>query len=221
MKKLLTIALLTACWNAALAQGSCSSDRQPRPAALLERFINADCASCWSDTQAPKAKSGEVALDWIVPGSRGDDAPLSAAATRDASYRLQALNRPAPAQTSQTTAPSSRTRTLRVAHGQPFNDYIGASIEMKPAPRGAWTAWLALVETIPVGTEGSAVERNLVRNLLQVPWQAARPAARLIESRSMQIPEGARGERLRVIGWVEDAGGRIQGIAQSVCDAPR
>ena len=91
-----------------------------------------------------------------------------------------------------------------MAHGQPFNDYIAASIEMKPAPRGAWTAWLALVETVPVGTEGTAVERNLVRNLLQVPWNNARPAPRLFESRPMQLAEGTKGERLRVIHLVRE-----------------
>ncbi|MGE0332115.1 MAG: hypothetical protein AB7P37_15670 [Ramlibacter sp.] len=222
-KTLLPTALLAALLTplATLAQSSCSSDGQPRPVALLERFINADCASCWSDPQARNTQRGEVALDWIVPGSRGDDAPLSAAATRDSLARLQALGRQAPPQADEAMQRAAGKRTLRVAHGMPFNDYIGASIEMKPAARGPWTAWLALVETVPVGTEGTAVERNLVRNLLQVPWQAGRATARLLESRPMWIAEGARAERLRVIGWVEDARGRIHGIAQSVCDAAR
>ena len=33
----------------------------------------------------------------------------------------------------------------------------------------------------------------------------------------MNIPEGVRPERLRVIGWVEDAQGRVLGIAQTRC----
>jgi len=222
-KTCLPLALLAALLlpPAALAQSSCSSDGQPRPVALLERFINADCASCWSDPQAQAAQRGQVALDWIVPGSRGDDAPLSAAATRDSLQRLQALGRQTPPQADQAVSRAVGKRTLRVAHGIPFNDYLGTSIEMRPAARGEWTAWLALVEAIPVGTEGTAVERNLVRNLLQVPWQAARAPARLLESRSMRIAEGAQADRLRVIGWVEDAKGRIHGIAQSACAATR
>jgi hypothetical protein len=222
-KTLLPVTLLAALLTplAALAQSSCSSDGQPQPVALLERFINADCASCWSDPQAQTAKSGQVALDWIVPGSRGDDAPLSAAASRDSQNRLQALGRPAPPQAEQAVSRAVGKRVLRVAHGMPFNDYVGTSIEMKPAARGQWTAWLALVESIPVGTEGTAVQRNLVRNLLQVPWQATRAPARLIESRSMLIAEGVQADRLRVIGWVEDAKGRIHGIAQSACIPPR
>lgn len=215
----LLAALLTP--GATWAQSSCSSDGQPRPVALLERFINADCASCWSDPQAQTAQRGQVALDWIVPGSRGDDAPLSAAATRDSLNRLQALGRQAPPQTDQAVSRAVGKRALRVAHGMPFNDYLGTSIEMKPAARGEWTAWLALVENIPVGTEGTPVERNLVRNLLQVPWQAARAPARLLESRSMRIAEGVQADRLRVIGWVEDAKGRIHGIAQSECSPAR
>jgi hypothetical protein len=103
-----------------------------------------------------------------VPGSRGDDAPLSAAATRDGLARLQALGRAAPPQADSILRPRAQgtAARLRVAHGLPFNDYIGTAIEVKPATaapgRPGW-----LVETIPAGTEGTAVERNLVRNLLQ------------------------------------------------------
>jgi hypothetical protein len=33
----------------------------------------------------------------------------------------------------------------------------------------------------------------------------------------MSIPEGAKPERLRVVGWVEDARGRVVAAAQSRC----
>jgi hypothetical protein len=36
----------------------------------------------------------------------------------------------------------------------------------------------------------------------------------------MNIPEGANPSRLRVVGWVEDARGRIRAIAQSLCVPP-
>ena len=58
----------------------------------------------------------------------------------------------------------------------PFNGYIGASIELKPAGGGPWKAWLLLVETIPAGTEGTPVERNLVRNALQPAWDGSQAA---------------------------------------------
>ena len=111
---------------------------------------------------------------------------------------------------------------LRVAHGLPFNDYIGASIEMKATSRGPWTAWLLLVETIPAGTDATTVTRNLVRNLLLLNWGKAEMLLKserrgFFESRPMSIPEGADPKRLSVVGWVEDKQGRIRSIAQSRC----
>jgi hypothetical protein len=207
----------------AQAQSSCSSDGQPQPVALLERFINADCESCWSDVGAPKAGRGELAMDWIVPGSRGEDAPLSAAATRDSLARLEALGRSVPAKADASRRQAQPlSRKLRVAHGLAFNDYVGASIELKPGGGGPMKAWLVLVETIPAGTEGTHVERNLVRNTFQPPWDTTKPLSRderkrRFESRPMRIPDGAKAVRLRVVGWVEDAHGHIVAAAQSRC----
>jgi len=204
---------------------SCSSDGQPRPLALLERFINADCATCWSDPATPAPGTRTFAIDWIVPGARGDEAPLSAAASRDGLARLKALGRPVPPQADHAeNRLLAAARTLRVAQGVPFNDYIAASIELKPAGSAPWSAWLALVETIPAGTEGSPVERHLVRNLFQPAWDVHRrpnrgEQKRLLDSRSMRIPEGANPQRLRVVGWVQDARGRIRAIAHSQCTA--
>jgi hypothetical protein len=227
LSRLMLPALLLALHaGAAQAQSSCSSDGQPQPVGLLERFINADCEACWSDAGAARPAPGELAVDWIVPGSRGDDAPLSAAASRDASARLEALRRPAPARAGESQKKVHQpARPLRVAHGLPVQDYIGASIELEPGGEGPWKAWLLLVETIPAGSHGTPVTRNLVRNALQPPWDGTRPLSkeeqkRLFESRPMNIPEGANTARLRVVGWVEDARGRIRAIAQSVCVAP-
>ena len=219
-KPLVLAALLAASWPAARAQASCSSDGQPPPVALLERFISADCEACWSAPDTPRPQTGALAIDWIVPCAQGEGAPLSAAASRDALQRLAALGRPAPADatTLRRTALAGAQR-LRVAHGLPFNDYIGASIELRPARSGPWTAWLLLVETIAAGSEGTPVERNLARNLLVLSWDGRRAhaARRLFESRPMAIAANARPERLRVVGWVEDARGRIRSIAQTVC----
>ena len=105
-------------------------------------------------------------------------------------------------------------------------DYIGASIELKPIPAAGrkqrWTSWLALVETLPAGTEGSPVERNLVRNLLQSSWDGRKKLSkgeqkRFFESRSMTIAPGANRDRLRVVGRVEDEKGRVVAAAQARC----
>jgi len=231
MASWLTGAALLATGAMAQAQSFCASDGQPRPVQLMERFINADCSSCWSDPATPQAGAGQMALDWVVPGRAGDDAPLSAVASRDAEARLQALGRPAPTQASSQTQPVRRLKgaTLRVAHGLPLNDYLGASIELKPIPAAArkqrWTAWLALVETLPAGTEGSPVERNMVRNLLQTTWDGHKqlPKAeqnRFFDARSMNIAPGATPSRLRVMGWVENEQGQVMAAAQSRCATP-
>lgn len=201
----------------------CASDGQPRPRALLERFINADCEACWGDAATPRPQARALALDWVVPGSRGEDAPLSAVAMHEGLDRLARLRRPVPANAEAIENPlMAAPRTLRVAHGLPLNGYIGTSISLAPAGRMPWRAWLLLVETLPAGTEGSPVERNLVRAAFNPSWEQRRAPtvaeqARLWETRPLRIPEGANPDRLRVVGWVEDAQGRIRAIAESRC----
>jgi len=201
------------------AQSSCSSDGQPQPAAILERFINADCESCWSDAGTPRPGPEELALDWIVPGSRGDDAPLSAAARREGLERLQALGREVPRNDAvRRGRREGQPVTVRVARGLPFNGYVGASIELKDGGPGPWRAWLVLVEELPPGAERTPIARNLVRNVLELSWDGRKTRGeRLVETRPMNIPEGALPERLRVVGFVQDTRGRIRGIAQSRC----
>jgi hypothetical protein len=253
MKSLVSLGLVTSLVfgfsSQAQAQSSCSSDGQDAPTAVLERFISADCDTCWAKASLPQPTKGQIALDWIVPSPKGDDAALSAAASRDAQARLQALSLPweaakAGMQSSavQKTLLHSNTKAaakLRVAHGLPFNGYIGASIEftLPPLPGGARPpssppqghdlfAHLVLVETLPAGAEGSDVERNLVRNVLITPWRMADELGKVnkegfkpfFESRPISIPAGVNPERLRVLGWVQDASGRILASAQSRCE---
>lgn len=220
----------------ALAQSSCSSDGQRAPTGLLERFISADCASCWADPATLGPGPRVLALDWIVPSARGDDAPLSAAASRDAVQRLEALKQPVPngnraSNVRHPVAPGQLK--LRVARGVALGGYMGASIELtaapgKPLPPGALTAWLLLVEEVPAGTDGTPVPRMLIRNAHLPSWNvhsslskqkqsATPPSQRLYESRPMSLPEGANPDRIRAVGWVEDAKGRVIASAASVC----
>jgi hypothetical protein len=215
----------------AWAQSSCSSDGQSRPVALLERFISADCADCWTDPSSARSGRGELALDWVLPGSRGDDAPLSVVATRDALKRLAVLGMPPPAASaSRRTSVDRGSGALRVAHGVPVSGYVGASITLKKTsennPVHPWTAWLALVETIPAGTEGTPTPRNLVRNLIQAPWDGRNQLSKeeqrpLAETRSMDVPPGMDTARMKVIGWVQDGQGRVIAAAQSRCGTVR
>lgn len=205
----------------AAAQSLCTSEGQPQPVAVLERFINADCDSCWADAATPAAAANELALDWIVPSARGDDAPLSMGATRDALARLAALKRAAPARTDALRTPrQGGAQRLRIAQGEPVNDYIGTSIEQKPAGGRGWQPWLLLVEQLPAGTEGSPVARNLVRNTFQPAWDEAsfqKKGARWYEARPMWIAEGTHRDRLRLVGLLYDARGRLVAATQSHC----
>lgn len=213
----LLIALLTfVAATSAAAQAACSSDGVPQPVAVLERFVNADCDACWRDAAAPQPGRGEIALDWIVPGAKGDDAPLSMGATRDALERLQALHRAVPERLDAVrTKRQGPARALRVAHGQAFNDYVGASIELKRGGKAGWDAWLLLVEQLPQGAEGSPVPRNLVRNAFRPDWPG--PAAQRYEARAMQIAEGAKVDHLRLVGLLFDARGRLAAATISAC----
>ena len=213
---------------------SCSSEGRPRPQALMERFISADCEACWGDPATPAAPAGTLALDWVVPGARGEEAPLSAVALPEAAGRLAgtagatssgpASSGPALVVT-RSLAPADRTRqqSLRVALGLPINDYVGTSVRLRPAGTGPVSAWVLLVERLPAGTEGSPVERRLVRGVFRPDWDMARPGqapTRLEDLRPMRVPEGARAERLELVAWTEDGQGRPRAIALADCGRP-
>ena len=203
------------------AHALCTSDAVPQPGALLERFVNADCADCWHDRTTPEPAAGTLAIDWIVPGRQGEDSPLGAAALDEAADRLAALGRATPPRTDAVfQRRAGPALPLRLAQGESINDYIGASIELARPGRESWQAWLLLVESLPAGTEGSPVARNLVRNVFRPEaWQAPRSAGTaLAENRAMQIHEGAQPARLRLVAVVADARGQIRGIARTRCD---
>jgi hypothetical protein len=217
----------------ALAQAVCSSDGQMPPARLLERFTDAACESCWRDAHTALAARQTLALDWVLPAGDGDSAPLAAVALPESAARQQA---PSPSSLA-AGGPGQAARLsrlvrpraaggLRVAQGPALSGYLGASITytpMKSAVARRWIAWLALVETLPPGIEGSPVERNLVRSAFQLDWaQAAtarRGTSRFFEQRSMGIPPGADPARLRVVGWVERPDRQVAALAVAACRA--
>lgn len=225
----------------AMAQSVCNSDGAPAPQALYERFLSADCASCWSESAFVPGASAAV-LDWIAPGRAGDDAPLSAAARTDALTRLESIGRPVPATTDLHIAAVAERLPghLRIGFGPAMSDYVGTSVSYLGALHtnaaggagnpGEWSVWLALVEQIPAGVEGTQVPRNLVRNLLQLNWSkreqlSKKETARLpkntrwIERRPMQLPTGTDPERLALIGWMQNAQGEVVATARADCAA--
>jgi hypothetical protein len=80
-------------------------------------------------------------------------------------------------------------------------------------PSGA-AGYLALVETVLAGNEGTAIDRGLVRvfagPLLLEPERSS--TGHLL---AMRIPQGARTERLGAVGWVESPSGKVVALAQA------
>jgi hypothetical protein len=176
-----------------------------------------------------------LVLDWIVPAASGDEAPLSAAATRDALVRLDLidglgqpqakLGHPWLHMVPKTVDKRFTTplNPLRITLEPGLPGYANTTLTLQPLPkRGIWTVWLILVERIPAGTDGTPVERFVVRNTFKRTLDAGitlskKERTQLFEARAMAYPEGAKAERLGVMGWVEDEEGRISAISQAIC----
>ena len=107
---------------------------------------------------------------------------------------------------------------LRVAHGLAVNSYVGTSIELAKRPKQVkkLDSVLLLLEYIPQGMADSPVDRLLVRNMLQESWNL-KTQPTLLSRRPMSIPAGTNPDNLRVVGWVQDAKGRVLAMAQSRC----
>jgi hypothetical protein len=74
--------------------------------------------------------------------------------------------------------------------------------------------YLALVERVPAGEEGTPIERRLVRVLVgPLPLEGGTAAAAIEHLRAVRIPLGAHVERLRAAGWVENAAGEVVAVA--------
>jgi hypothetical protein len=175
---------------------------------VLERFVPADCAACWRDAPAPAG--APAVLDWIVPSPRGDEAPLSAAALAEATARAGAPAADATLQRRHFLKPQRRLR-VGVLDGPAWNGYIGLQLRVQQRdaalPRGA-VAYLALVENVDAGDEGTPVARRLVRALVgPLPLDAASPANEHL--RAVRLPMGVRLDRLGSVGWVENASGQM------------
>lgn len=204
-------------------------------AALAERFIAADCPECWAAAAGGDAATSGTrrrwALDWLLP--RGAEAPMAAAALPEATERgLRAgLIDPAsppgagPRQVhiERPALPARPGLALRVVSGPAWQGYFGLQLHVAISaatrlPAGS-TAWLALVEQIPAGQEGTAQPRALVRSLAgPLPLHALRPGQPLGHLQALRWPEGAQPTRLQARGWLEAPDGRVIAMAADRCD---
>ena len=195
-----------------------------RSALLLERFMSADCESCWQAAGSKDGSASTMVLDWIAPAA--DGAALAAGSVPEAASRAPALT---PTETLQRQTSLSRPDAprLRIADGPAWNGYVGVQLTVDgrtALPSGA-QAYVALVERVPAGSEGSGVTRQLVRAVAGPLSLEELSTARTVRHfRAMRLPEGGRPERLGSVGWVETAQGVVIAATQSAaadCKAVR
>ena len=158
------------------------------PKAMLERFISAACESCWQTATAPDRPGEVLVLDWIAPA--GDGAPLASAALTEATARADKLlaNETQSRRVSLTKPGAPR---VRIADGPGWNGYVGLSLTVQriaKLPTGA-VGYMALVERVPAGSEGSPVARQLVRALIgPLPLDELLSQAKVQHFRATRLP---------------------------------
>ena len=155
-----------------------------------------------------------MVLDWIAPSS--ESAPLAAGAVAEATARAGALTASTTKQ--QATVLQASAPRLRIADGPAWNGYIGLQLTVHrgaPLPAGA-TAYMALVERVAAGSEGSALARQLVRNVVgPLSLEELASASPVHHFRAMRLPEGAQADKLASVAWVENAEGKVIAATQS------
>jgi len=198
----------------ALAFGADAACPAPAASALLERFIPADCDACWSADGIPAG--APFVLDWIVPSPRGDAAPLSAAALTEAASRAGALANDATLQRRQ-ELPPLHGLSFSVHDGPAWSGYIGLQMVVQRSgaalPAGA-VGYLALVENVRAGDDGTPIERRLVRALAG-PFALAGARSKFEHLVAVRLPIGAKPERLGAVGWVEVPSGQVIALARA------
>ena len=201
---------------------------------LVEHFISADCLSCWQATPpalgAMPVAAREWGLDWITPAA--DDATMAPGALPEAADRLGRVGADLPARLASAPAafdamtalprPSARHR-FYVHSSLPHSGYMGVQMHATGVWPAGSSAWIALVEQIPVGVRDTQIPRRLVRVLVGPLKLPAGPGAKnaVAPLYGLRWPENAHADQLVATAWVEDAGGRITQMATDRCADPK
>ena len=111
---------------------------------------------------------------------------------------------------------------LRASSGPAWQGYFGVQLALRrPAgtalPAGS-TGWLALVEQVPAGSDGTPLDRALVRSLAgPLPLDALPAAQPLTHLRALRWPAAAEPTRLQARAWIEGPDGTILAVAADHC----
>jgi len=212
---------------AALLSGTARSDEATArcpgtDAAVLERFISAECEACWRDASVAQPADGQWLLDWIVPSARGEAAPLASAAPAEARDRARRALQAGPTDNRISMQLSAARRAsslqLSVISGPAWNGYIAVQLDASGRVSAGTSVWVALVEAVAPGTDGTPVARELVRTLAgPLPAEDLRRGQPWQYQLAMRWPETAKPVRLRARAWIEDARGRVVAMAGERC----
>ncbi len=201
-------------------------------AATLERVYSADCPGCWADDRPPAGHPGGARpgwlFDWIVPAAT--DAALAAGALPESTERLQRL-RPgsraalpdvAPLQALGAPRRSLAAGGLQVQSGPAWHGYFGLELRLAGPARSRLPAgssgWLALVEQVPAGSDGTAVPRALVRSVAgPLALDSAPRGLPISHLRALRWPAGAEPTRLQARAWIEAPDGRLLLVVADRC----
>ncbi len=99
---------------------------------------------------------------------------------------------------------------MRIADGPAWNGYIGLQLTVNrnaKLPEGS-VAYMALIERVAADSEGSAIARQLVRNVVgPLSLEELATVTPVRHFRAMRLPDGARDEKLASVAWVVSAEG--------------
>ena len=194
-------------------------------AATLERLFSADCADCWSAPGNAQPGPTPWRFDWITPGA--DGAPLAAGALPEAADRVARLGFELPGasqtlQQSRAAAPPLAGLQIKASSGPAWQGYFGVQLTLQTTsaaalPAGS-TAWLALVEQVSAGSDGTPVARSLLRSVAgPLPLNTLQAGKPITHLRALRWPASAEPTRLQARAWIEGPDGRLLAVAADAC----
>ena len=84
-------------------------------------------------------------------------------------------------------------------------------------PAGS-SAWLALVEQVSAGSDGTPIARSLLRSVAgPLPLASLQPGKPLTHLRALRWPASAEPTRLQARAWIEAPDGRLLAVAADQC----
>jgi hypothetical protein len=118
---------------------------------------------------------------------------------------------------------SSAKRRFYVHSSLPHSGYMGVQMHASGVWPAGSTAWIALVELVPVGTRDTVLPRRLVRVLVGPVKLPAGPGAKnaIAPLYGLRWPENAHADQLVATAWVEGADGHIAQVATDRCADPK